>query len=74
MKEEFEAYTVGLVSMSICTNIESRKKIEEIANIEEPTGISSRWEISPDEIFASGQSNPCPCEQKSGFKHYLMHC
>lgn len=75
MKEELMVYANGLVHCSVCTNIKSREKIEKLVNLKNPTGISSKWSISDDKTFAGGESNPCPCEQKSNtHKHYLMVC
>lgn len=67
-REYFEVYALGPLSMSVCTNIKDRKEIERQACIE---GIGS-WSISDDSHFASGQTNPCPCEDKDGYKHYLL--
>lgn len=72
-QEELEIYAVGFVYCSICTNIKSKRRIEEIVNRINPTGISSTWKISK-ENFRTGQPNPCPCEQKKGFKHFLLEC
>lgn len=73
-RDDFQIYAQGICSMSVCTSLKSRKKIEELANLYNPTGISSRWEISKDRTFHTGQSNPCPCEQRKGYKHYLLNC
>lgn len=72
-KNDFIAYAVGLVSMSVCTSLEDTKEIERRANAWHPTGISSRWEIA-DEPFGTGEPNPCPCNIASDRKHYLLHC
>jgi len=75
MKEELEVYNDGFVHCSICTNVKSRKRIEELVNLKNPTGIESRWKISRDKTFRSGEANPCPCEKNpKTHKHYLMEC
>ena len=69
----FEAYGVGLVCASVCSNL----PVEEITrrlNAEHSTGISSRWEPSKDETFADGHPNPCPCNKDARRKHYLFNC
>ena len=72
--EELEIYSNGFVHCSICTNIENIEEIERQVNMKNPTGIGSRWKISEEPTFRSGQPNPCVCEQKSTHRHYLMVC
>jgi hypothetical protein len=72
---EFNIYAKGIVSMSVCVSKEmKRKEIENRANSENPTGISSGWHISDDKTFASGESMPCVCENDNTRKHYLLTC
>jgi len=74
-KEELIVYGLGIIHCSVCTNIKGRKKIEETVNRKSPTGISSRWRISRDKNFATGETNPCPCNiNPKTHKHYLMEC
>jgi len=64
-----------LYQCSVCTNVSDRERIEELTNLKNPTGINSRWEISEDKNFPSGEPNPCTCENKpKTHKHYLMKC
>lgn len=67
--------SVGLVCVSVCAPKETPPAdIEAWINGESPTGISSPWRISED-AFASGQPNPCPCDQEPGTRlHYLLNC
>ena len=70
-----EVYSHGVVHCSICTNIDSISLIENLVNAKNPTGIRSRWKVSKQIAFDSGQPNPCPCDQKpETHKHYLMEC
>jgi hypothetical protein len=72
--EDFTAYSVGLVSASVCTNL-SLKEANQRLNEEHPTGIDSEWSLSKDKTFASGEPNPCQCEQHPETnKHYLFNC
>lgn len=72
---ELEVYSNGLCYCSICTNLDSVAMIENLVNLENPTGTSSRWKISKDPTFNSGDPNPCPCNQKPNtHKHYLLEC
>lgn len=75
MPEELTVYRNGPVYCSVCTNITSRRRIEELLNQKNPTGISSMWGFSANKNFASGDPNPCPCEKKpTTHTHYLMSC
>lgn len=65
----------GLVSLSACAPADT--SIEDIThevNLQQPTGISSRWALSEDKTFSGGQPNPCPCEQDLTRLHYLFNC
>jgi hypothetical protein len=44
------------------------------ANAACPTGLSHGWRLSYDEKFASGQPNPCLCNEDSLRMHYLLVC
>ena len=70
---EIEIYGRGMVYCSVCTDSTDRPAIELKVNLQNPTGIQSRWEIA-DENFNSGESNPCPCPDHEGKQHYLMVC
>lgn len=70
-----DAYSIGICTASICTDIKDRKEIERVMNVENPTGIQSDWIISEDTHFLQGMSNPTVCEkQGKPFMHYLMEC
>ena len=72
---DFEIYAYGPVHMSVCVaKTMSREDIELRANLESPTGISSRWEVSEDAAFRGGEPNPCQCEDDPDRLHYLMVC
>ncbi len=73
--EEVEVYSNGFCHCSVCTNIEGIALIENAVNAKNPTGIKSRWKVSKQIAFDSGQPNPCPCDQKpETHSHYLMEC
>lgn len=68
-------YATGAVSMSVCVKAEAtRDEVEEAANRASPTGIDSRWHISEDATFRTGEPNPCPCQDEPGRFHYLLNC
>lgn len=70
-----EFYAVGLGYLSACApKSMSREDIEAAANVEHPTGIASRWRVSSDPTFRTGQPNPCPCESVRGRVHHLLSC
>lgn len=71
----FDIYASGICAMSVCVNEEATpKEIEKRANFVSPTGISSRWKISEDKFFRSGQTMPCVCESRPDHKHWLLVC
>ncbi len=62
----------GLVSWAICTDLPQDEAIAH-ANSLNPTGISSRWQLSEDK-FPDGKENPHDCPDNPGYKHYLLEC
>jgi hypothetical protein len=69
----FEAYSVGLVCASVCTNMTVEEATAEL-NRQHPTGIATRWSLSTDKAFRGGEPNPCPCNRHEGRLHYLFNC
>lgn len=68
--ENCQVYSSGFCCASICVpKSYTKEQIEEIANILNPTGISSRWEISEDKQFKTGHSMPCMCESDPNKMH-----
>ena len=65
-------YSDGITHCSVCTNA-PRERVAELTNAQNPTQISSPWEVSYSD-FGSGDPNPTPCEDREGFMHYLMVC
>lgn len=64
-----------IISCSACVKEDlSIKEIEKQVNIQNPTGISSKWRISKDKTFRNGEINPCQCKQNNNRKHYLLNC
>lgn len=70
---DFTVYANGLCYMSVCTTLPP-EKVEERANVENPTGTSTRWSIAS-EPFRDGAPNPHACERLPGtHRHYLLSC
>lgn len=66
-------YANGPLSMSVCTDLEPEVLTTAI-NEQHPAGTENGWVIA-DEPFASGETNPCPCERfPENLKHYLIVC
>lgn len=71
---DFEVYSMGPVYCSVCSSLSVEETTRRL-NWEYPTGISSRWQLSKDATFRTGQPNPCPCnEHPDTHKHYLFNC
>ncbi len=68
-------YSSGLVYCSICapTRFTAEMIVEEVNTIH-PTGLGHGWTISKDPTFASGQPNPCECNDGTDRRHWLMEC
>ena len=66
-------YSIGVICLSVCTSVNDKETVE-IANTLHPTGISSRWQLSEDKTFATGQANGAPCEKYPGRRHLLLDC
>ena len=70
-----EIYSKGIITCSVCAPKRlSVKTVERVVNELEPTNISSKWKISKDKTFRTGESNPCVCENDPNRLHYLMEC
>jgi hypothetical protein len=68
-------YVSGLVHCSVCVPKHfTVEMIEEEVNLQNPTGISSKWKIDNSPKFSTGENNPCVCERDQNRKHYLMVC
>lgn len=72
-ENEFEAYSVGICSASVCTSLTTDEAAKRL-NLEHPTGVKSKWELSKDPTFACGTPNGCDCPDHKGNKHYLFNC
>lgn len=68
----FEAYAVGMLYASVCTNLTDEEATREL-NVAHWTGMTP-WEISADPTFASGEPNPNPCEDRADCRHILFNC
>ncbi len=68
----FTIYACDLCHASVCTNLPDDEATFEL-NLARPTGISSRWQISPDP-FADGSPNPSPCPDLPECRHLLYVC
>lgn len=68
-------YSMGICSMSICVKKDLKKAfIEKEINKMSPSGVPTKWQISKDKTFRSGQTNPCQCKENDNRLHYLLNC
>lgn len=71
--KEFQAYSIGLCSASICTSLDPDQALERM-NAEHPTGVHP-WVLSTNAVFRCGTENPCVCpDAPETHKHYLLNC
>jgi hypothetical protein len=69
------AYGIGFVHTSVCAVADATPdEIRGAANRASPTGLDHGWEISEDKEFATGEPNPCPCNEHEGRQHWLLVC
>lgn len=62
----------GLCFKSVCVPVDwDHDKI--LSNVF-PAGTTRGWQISKDPKFATGDTNPCQCEQEDDRIHYLLDC
>jgi hypothetical protein len=72
-RDGFFVIGLGLCAASVCTRLTDEEATARL-NREAPTGVSTEWQISKDEKFATGQPNPCPCPDYAGHRHILFNC
>jgi hypothetical protein len=73
--KNIEIISMGICSASICADEKlSVKEITNLLNESYPTGISSKWALSKDKTFRTGEKMPCSCEKNKDRKHYLFNC
>ena len=70
--KEFQIYAKGPIHCSVCTSLSVEEATERV-NVENPTGIMSKWKIS-DENFVTGEPNPHSCECLKTHNHMLFVC
>ena len=66
----------GLLGMQVCVPSDySDQQVEDFANVENPTGIDSRWTIrrQGDEALA-GCDERVLCESRPGCVHLMLDC
>lgn len=68
-------YSKGLCHCSVCApkDLSVEEVVAEV-NLIYPTGIFSNWSPSEDKTFATGDPNPCVCQDDPNRLHYLLDC
>lgn len=66
----------GFLDMQVCVPAEwLDEQAEEFANIQNPTGIGSRWSMKHDgDPTLSGCSERVCCEERDGYVHIMLSC
>lgn len=74
LSEGVVVYASGLLCCSVCAPVGmSRAELEREVNRIHPCGTRKGWTISTDPTFASGQPNPCPCnDHPTERQHWLL--
>ncbi len=77
LKNKLEIYTSGLCYCSVCAPEDMTvEEIEKSVNAQSPTGIESKWKISPDKFFKDDTViNGGIVECHNGTtRHWLLSC
>lgn len=70
-----EIYSMGMCFCSVCAPKEMDAfRLAKIVNEINPTGIESKWAMSTDPTFKTGEKNPCDCPETDKKQHWLMVC
>jgi hypothetical protein len=65
-------YATGPFCMSVCVPADwDIEKVEKIANIKSHCGTTNGWRVYENH-FATGQVNPCLCNEMHNRKHWLL--
>ena len=73
--ETVRIYSNGIVHCSVCVPKDmSREAIEGAVNLQNPTGVSTKWKIDESGKFADGTLFPAQCEEDATRFHWLMVC
>ena len=67
-----EIMSEGPFYRSLC--VEKDCTPEEINQFWQVSGTERGWQISSNPTFATGQTNPCVCEDDPERMHYLQDC
>jgi hypothetical protein len=74
-RENVICYGVGICHASVCApEAMPVDDLLDAVNRLWPTGLDHGWMVATNESFASGEPNPCPCEQTLGRVHRLLEC
>lgn len=72
LEDDFIVYSEGICFASVCTTLSVDDATKEL-NTRRPSGLHHGWSLSK-ESFATGQSNPCACDQDAARRHMLFNC
>lgn len=66
----------GLVTMQVCVPEKfTDEEVEQFANTENPTGISSKWEIVRNgNSILNGTNERVKCQERTNFVHLILVC
>lgn len=74
-REEVVIYAWGLVMMSVCAPASmDAHAVEDSANRQHPTGITSEWTVSREPFRGTSQVSPVACDTDADRRHWLLSC
>ena len=70
-----EVTRMGILDMQVCVPQEwTDRMVKKFANANNPSGVSSSWQIRTDKKLLGGNPIRCPCEEREGFVHITLDC
>lgn len=66
----------GLCYLTACaSNLQAPHEVEAMVRSFKEAGTKRGWMLCEDTHFATGQTNPCPCDREPDSRtHYLFAC
>lgn len=70
--EKLDVLCIGGLAIQVCTNAKTKKKIEQLTNEAQPSGLSYGWTLDEKESKKLGQAK-VKCNEREGYTHYVLY-
>ena len=69
--DDFKVYSMGLLYSSVCSSLGDVQTVQRMKSL--PSGTTGGYSLAEEEVFATGEANPCPCNKRpETHQHYLF--